>query len=139
MVCCICLESLSNKGIELICNHKFHLVCLAKLDFNHFWKQTKCPCLCPLCRRDITSLTSVPICASHLNLDQLLELKQYYNYCMKQWVMREFTDTNDDELTYALMDPSFRYNLFRFAEGISQAMKVNTRDMRCLCLNIKLK
>ena len=137
--CCICLESLSNKGVELICTHTFHLVCLAKLDFSHFWKQTKSPCLCPLCRHDITSVAAVPICTSHLNLDQLLELKNHYNYCMKRWIMKEFTDTDEEELNYALMDPSIRYNLSRFAEGMSQTMKVNTRDMRCLSLNLNLQ
>jgi hypothetical protein len=135
----ICQDEMTEHSITLCCNHEFHLTCIAKYEFEHFWKHSTELSKCPLCRETIGTTESVLVEAPFLNLSELCELKDFYNQCFFKWIIREFTDADDDELEQAMKNQALKHKIECFAQYVSHHIQAKTRDMRSIPLQLKIK
>ena len=137
--CVICQDEMTKHTITLCCDHEFHLTCIAKYEFEHFWKHSTELSKCPLCRENIGTPDAVLVDAPFLNLSELCELKNFYNQCFFKWIIREFSGADNDVLDYAMKDDKLKRKANHFAREISQHIQAKTRDMRAFWLHLKIK
>ena len=138
MSCCICLESFENKNkntVNLSCGHTFHLICIAKYDFTHFWSDSEEPIRCPLCRANVSKEESTLFYTTP-SRSELVELRNHYNNCVNKWIIRQCMHCEDTDIDEA--DLCMKKNMYRFANMVTKSIKVTTRDMRTISVSLNL-